>query len=713
MTDPITHIRMVACEHTWHDDPKIAPACPVCCYPLTSVTSIDDVRAVIDERVERDFNGIVRELTRKQIEILLPKILDAKVGAWLGKRGEIVRAICREELLATHDSTIATALHSRGVAEHIRRVCREEIDANEEACFRSTVRPKIQDSASAGASIREGEVVGATVASPADALSSEPEIVPDHRDLGEVISSAKLWPPDRDWDSSCVFPCSVCKTLDLPVWNHEHYRFCAKCPPFGYTLREPTPAAKCEQVGSVCSRRECTLPAGHRGDCEPDIPDYRKRKIEELTEALAQAEHRIAELERDREQEIAGYAAIMKELVQLREARDAERAAFKNFHRAMCERFGYAHDEKDWKRDQASLEEWIAKKLRDARDDRPELHEPSASDIKAVYDAYELACMSGPGDGTVTGIRAALRKAAELGVAARLPCEHMDAARLEEILASWHEAARECFPDDDEDELMVDFIRRLSRELSEARELGPERDTARKDAEEARMDLVKMERELTEAILEGDRCRDERNRFIDKSRQAEAERDELLAKLAAVRRLGLANRVPALHEPSDRECEIIYYAGLHGPEQGFARVRDTLRKAAELGCAPRLPCDKPHFDGKAWPEEPVGRPYPASWLRACIDAALECGQMDDEKLPDMIRRLHRELTEARAENASMKDTMARGFRECLDLSKPAIQRAELLALTQAALVSGASGREAGSRAIDALAKLAAAREAMK
>jgi hypothetical protein len=33
---------------------------------------------------------------------------------------------------------------------------------------------------------------------------------------------------------------------------------------------------------------------------------------------------------------------------------------FKNFHRLLCYRFGYSHDEKDWKRDQLSLVEWIA-----------------------------------------------------------------------------------------------------------------------------------------------------------------------------------------------------------------------------------------------------------------------------------------------------------------------------------------------------------------
>jgi hypothetical protein len=38
-------------------------------------------------------------------------------------------------------------------------------------------------------------------------------------------------------------------------------------------------------------------------------------------------------------------------------------ADFKNFHRSLCDRFGYTHDEKDWRRDLVSLEEHIAKKI--------------------------------------------------------------------------------------------------------------------------------------------------------------------------------------------------------------------------------------------------------------------------------------------------------------------------------------------------------------
>jgi hypothetical protein len=37
--------------------------------------------------------------------------------------------------------------------------------------------------------------------------------------------------------------------------------------------------------------------------------------------------------------------------------------AFKNFHRLLCERFDYAHDDIDWRRDQVSLIEHVARKI--------------------------------------------------------------------------------------------------------------------------------------------------------------------------------------------------------------------------------------------------------------------------------------------------------------------------------------------------------------
>jgi hypothetical protein len=53
-------------------------------------------------------------------------------------------------------------------------------------------------------------------------------------------------------------------------------------------------------------------------------------------------------------------------------------AAFKNFHRSLCARFGYVHDEKDWRRDQVSLEEHIAR-----------LVQPASPDVAKMVEAIQ------------------------------------------------------------------------------------------------------------------------------------------------------------------------------------------------------------------------------------------------------------------------------------------------------------------------------------
>lgn len=57
---------------------------------------------------------------------------------------------------------------------------------------------------------------------------------------------------------------------------------------------------------------------------------------------------------------IEEVAAMKSELATLRAERDRHLADFKNFHRSLCERFGYHHDEADWPRDLVSLEEHVA-----------------------------------------------------------------------------------------------------------------------------------------------------------------------------------------------------------------------------------------------------------------------------------------------------------------------------------------------------------------
>lgn len=75
-----------------------------------------------------------------------------------------------------------------------------------------------------------------------------------------------------------------------------------------------------------------------------------------LSEAIGKATPRLL-MERPEGQKL--YGLRWREL---REENERLQHAFKNFHRMLCERFDYVHDEKDWERDQVSLMEWIARK---------------------------------------------------------------------------------------------------------------------------------------------------------------------------------------------------------------------------------------------------------------------------------------------------------------------------------------------------------------
>jgi hypothetical protein len=50
---------------------------------------------------------------------------------------------------------------------------------------------------------------------------------------------------------------------------------------------------------------------------------------------------------------------LEKEVMSAQLVAESHQHAFKNFHRNLCERFGYHHDEVHWERDQASLEEYL------------------------------------------------------------------------------------------------------------------------------------------------------------------------------------------------------------------------------------------------------------------------------------------------------------------------------------------------------------------
>jgi hypothetical protein len=106
--------------------------------------------------------------------------------------------------------------------------------------------------------------------------------------------------------------------------------------------------------------RECISSPGINGErrmiaLNPDGPDA-LAAIKALRERATKLEGRIT---------VSGYVPLA-EFDAMQDERDEAGHEFKNFHRMLCERFAYRHDEKDWKRDQVSLMEHIAKQRDEA-----------------------------------------------------------------------------------------------------------------------------------------------------------------------------------------------------------------------------------------------------------------------------------------------------------------------------------------------------------
>lgn len=102
---------------------------------------------------------------------------------------------------------------------------------------------------------------------------------------------------------------------------------------------------------SIHDEPKCQISARRLRDMEAQLRCYREEDTDLHREiAKLQAAHPVA-LRREEEK---GYARGVAD-------RTAE---FKNFHRLLCERFGYGHDPLDWQRDQLSLIEHIAKAVK-------------------------------------------------------------------------------------------------------------------------------------------------------------------------------------------------------------------------------------------------------------------------------------------------------------------------------------------------------------
>jgi hypothetical protein len=100
----------------------------------------------------------------------------------------------------------------------------------------------------------------------------------------------------------------------------------------------------------------------------------------------------------------------------------AEGGDFKNFHRLLCERFGYTHDERDWQRDQLSLIEHIAAMIPTPPRDRCEVcggTPKEVSDARGIKTGWtcpactkETPCDSGSGSSVASSATSSPQKPA-------------------------------------------------------------------------------------------------------------------------------------------------------------------------------------------------------------------------------------------------------------------------------------------------------------
>lgn len=171
--------------------------------------------------------------------------------------------------------------------------------------------------------------------------------------------------------------CAICKGH----WPNEHQPHCQGKRLSNTLDRQPpapaddyAPYWRCFHCDATFTEHQRKYALEHFGGNEGETPVCMMRVPGE--------NHLIAAL-RKAQQELASYRAEDTDLMRAIDTINAEHAEklrraeekgyargladanaeFKNFHRSLCERFGYVHDEIDWRRDQCSLEEFIAKKM--------------------------------------------------------------------------------------------------------------------------------------------------------------------------------------------------------------------------------------------------------------------------------------------------------------------------------------------------------------
>lgn len=101
---------------------------------------------------------------------------------------------------------------------------------------------------------------------------------------------------------------------------------------------------------------ECNNVKRHRDDCRYGALESRLSKTEQDRDRLLRLNLEAKGIMEDMSKE---HAEVKAQLAAAQREKEEAEHKFKNFHRLLCERFKYVHDERDWKRDQLSLIEHI------------------------------------------------------------------------------------------------------------------------------------------------------------------------------------------------------------------------------------------------------------------------------------------------------------------------------------------------------------------
>jgi hypothetical protein len=146
------------------------------------------------------------------------------------------------------------------------------------------------------------------------------------------------------------------------------------------TSTPSSPASPTASLPVATIKRGAQTPWGFAGlllQWEPGLQDIPPGEHKVYAESqLSALRDQVARLERERLED-KGSADFL-------------RAAFKNFHRSLCARFGYVHDDADWYRDQVSLEEHIALKASQAAPLDVERVMGLADKMAYAWHTYEL-----------------------------------------------------------------------------------------------------------------------------------------------------------------------------------------------------------------------------------------------------------------------------------------------------------------------------------